>query len=651
MRHWLSFIEGSISQIFFQLSLLCSILSLQIQLFGQTNLTIDPDSTLSNNTSIYDFGIFYVPKTQEAASDFFDNQVHLNAIRLNIIESALNNASNLNDALTLLDNASSILQDISEKTDKVIFIFEKMPAWLSSSSDGSPAATPGWYVLNTRPPASYTDWNNMVTAIVNRIVNDYGINNAYFEIWNEPDLGSWTGTKEAYFQLFKATYSSIKNVNNSLPVGGPASNYWANNINYQTFNDYYSNASGDLSLIGELIDSTTTWNLPLDFISWHNFNLFTGSYQNAIDYIHYKCNTKGISVPPLMISEWNAPSEGRDTEMQRTFAIQTLKTFSQTPIETHVIAAWQDFSPSTQEFHQDYGLLSYGSIHKPVYYGLLNASKLDGNQVKISGPEALPSFCTLNGDTLNLLIANYAPLPILEGLNHTIYQHGVSILSLDSAGYIDLNNNNLNPLDSIYQGLITIPNNHPVNIAINDAISIYQYYQNIFQSQHEINVSINGVVGSHSGTISIIDSTENNYQFVYDSLRNTGNNQSDAITYIRNHQGLNSSNISMTNGHLQLFLEPNAIAFLQFVIPGIAKIEDLQKYALNIYPNPTQSTFFISSSKNPVGRILIKNMQGQVISDQVISDHESIIDLSNYSAGVYILESLDRQQTYKIVKE
>ena len=173
--------------------------------YGQTNINVYLNSITSNIGSKYEQGVFYVPKTNEAQTDFLNNGIHQNSIRLHIIESALNNTSNLTDCITYLDNFSSILQNLSYKTDKLLFIFEKMPAWLSSSSDGSPSSTPGWYVLNTKPPASWIDWNNMVNTVVDRIVNTYGISNAYFEIWNEPDLGSWTGSENEYFELFKKT--------------------------------------------------------------------------------------------------------------------------------------------------------------------------------------------------------------------------------------------------------------------------------------------------------------------------------------------------------------------------------------------------------------------------------------------------------------
>ena len=446
---------------------------------GQTTVTIYPDTIESNTGSKYTPGVFYVPKTAEAQADFLGNGIQQNAIRVNILESALNNTSNLPDCIAFLDGVSSILQDLSNKTDKLVFIFEKMPAWLSSSSDGSPATTPGWFVLNTKPPANYADWDAMVAALTDRVLNTYMIDNAYFEIWNEPDLGSWTGTSAEYFELYERTYDAIKSVDPQVPVGGPATNHWAKNINYQQPYGYITNSIADLSLIGPLIDSTTAWNKPLDFISWHNFNLEHQTNENAIAYITQKYAGLGSAVPELMVSEWNTPSAIRDTPIQRSYFIKSLIEMAETTIESNMVAAWQDFSQSSNEFHNDYGLLTYGSIHKPAYKALLLADRLNGDLVKTM--ESLPAdiVASVDGDTVSVLITNYAPPAFVEAFNHTLFEGQLNAEQLDNAGYINIAGNDISYLDSIYQGLITISSSNPINTAINNSISVYDHFSSI----------------------------------------------------------------------------------------------------------------------------------------------------------------------------
>jgi len=52
---------------------------------------------------------------------------------------------------------------------------------------------------------------------------------------------------------------------------------------------------------------------------------------------------------------------------------------STTGVSQQVVAAWQDFEEEPEEFHNDYGLLTYGAIHKPFYYSLLMVNELQGS--------------------------------------------------------------------------------------------------------------------------------------------------------------------------------------------------------------------------------------------------------------------------------
>ena len=45
----------------------------------------------------------------------------------------------------------------------------------------------------------------------------------YYEVWNEPNLsGFWRGTMEQYFELYKVTATTVKNIDPLFKVGGPS---------------------------------------------------------------------------------------------------------------------------------------------------------------------------------------------------------------------------------------------------------------------------------------------------------------------------------------------------------------------------------------------------------------------------------------------
>lgn len=627
------------------------ILGISSNLYGQTTVNIYLDSIQLNIESKYQPGVFYVPKTTEAQNDFVNNGIKQNAIRLNIIEGALNNTSNLNDCLAYLDGISTILQDISDKTDEVLFIFEKMPGWLSSSTDGSPASTPGWFVLNTKPPSNYANWDAMVSAVVDRIINTYGISNAYFEIWNEPDLGSWTGTKNEFFELFKHTYDAIKSVDINIPVGGPATNHWGKNINYEPPYGYLSNQIADSSLIGQIIDSTYAWNKSLDFISWHNFNLVHQTNQNAIDYINQKYSGLGLPVPELMVSEWNTPSVIRDTPLQKSFFIKSQIEMAKTSIDNNMVAAWQDFNQSTNEFHNDYGLLTYGSIHKPSYKALILSNKLKGNIISNTSSAPADIVTTISNDTLNILITNYTPLAFIEAFNHTLFEEQFNANQIESAGYINVTTNDLSQLDSIYRGLIAIPSSNPINTAINNSIPIYNHLDSLQTSNRQFNLNVLGLNGVHSGINYTIDSTSNNYQFKYDSLITQGFTQANAIINITNNQSLEHKPANLINGKNSFSMQPNSIQLFQFVIPEILSVDELRnELNLLLYPNPTDNTVRIESEEI-IGKIQVSDFSGKILELINSNDKQSIINLSSYSSGVYFVKLLNWNKIFKIIRK
>lgn len=319
----------------------------QYSIVGQSIINVYPDSLVSPLNINFTPGCFFGPKTLPAYNDFMNNDIYQNAIRTNAIESALNNSSNLSECLTLLSTYQNDLISLSAKCNKLIFIFEKMPLWLSSHTDGSPAAIPGYYVYNTKPPANWDLWQIVVDSITSRIINKFGLSNAAFEIWNEPDMGSWTGTMSEYFELYKRTYDGIRSASKNAIIGGPSVNYWGNNIYWQPPYGYISNQLGDSSLIGQLLDSAASWNKVPDFISFHHFNITYQSFANACKYIQQKCNSLSIQQPEIIISEWNAPSAVRDKPLATSYMIKAQIEMAKTTIDNNSIAAWQDFNPST----------------------------------------------------------------------------------------------------------------------------------------------------------------------------------------------------------------------------------------------------------------------------------------------------------------
>ena len=152
------------------------------------------------------------------------------------------------------------------------------------------------------PPADMDKWAQVCVQIIKHY-ND-GWNNGfyydlhYFEIWNEPDLKDfWNGSVEEYCRLYRKTARKIKQYDSSIKVGGP------------TISNIF-----DESFINIFIDSIVTYNIPLDFFSYHFYyhpNPYYFKYAN--EYVRQKLNAAGLTDIPLINSEWNSYMISFDT--------------------------------------------------------------------------------------------------------------------------------------------------------------------------------------------------------------------------------------------------------------------------------------------------------------------------------------------------
>ncbi len=78
----------------------------------------------------------------------------------------------------------------------------------------------GW----TYPPKDYQKWADLVYAWVKHSVEKYGkaeVESWYWELWNEPNIGYWSGTVEEYCKLYDYTAQAAKKALPSIRLGGP----------------------------------------------------------------------------------------------------------------------------------------------------------------------------------------------------------------------------------------------------------------------------------------------------------------------------------------------------------------------------------------------------------------------------------------------
>ena len=109
--------------------------------------------------------------------------------------------------------------------------------------------------------------------------------------------------------------------------------------------------------------------------------------------------------------------------------------------------------------------------------------------------------------------------------------------------------------------------------------------------------------------------------------------------------------IEKSNGNIHLsegFINPNILVAL--------KIEDYDELTgIRIYPNPVKDDLHIEFSKNDTYELHLFDVTGKEIFVKPENGLRSVINMSGYPAGIYILSVVDRNnkrvKTFKFRKE
>jgi len=78
----------------------------------------------------------------------------------------------------------------------------------------------GW----THPPNDYDKWGELIFQWVRHSVERYGqreVESWYWEVWNEPDIGYWSGTPEEFQKLYDYAADGLKRALPTARIGGP----------------------------------------------------------------------------------------------------------------------------------------------------------------------------------------------------------------------------------------------------------------------------------------------------------------------------------------------------------------------------------------------------------------------------------------------
>lgn len=113
------------------------------------------------------------------------------------------------------------------------------------------------------PPKDYAKWGQLCFQWARHCAEKYGSAEAeswYWEVWNEPNIDYWKGTRQEYFELYDHAVHGVRQALPSARVGGPET---AGGPGGSFLHDFLEHCARGTNFATRQIGS------PLDFIAFH----------------------------------------------------------------------------------------------------------------------------------------------------------------------------------------------------------------------------------------------------------------------------------------------------------------------------------------------------------------------------------------------
>ncbi|ADB34402.1 Xylan 1,4-beta-xylosidase [Kribbella flavida DSM 17836] len=245
-----------------------------------------------------------------------------------------------------------------------------------------PSRTVFAYGAIISPPRSYERWAELVRALVQHLVDRYGLDEVLgwdFEVWNEANLEVfWSGTKAEWMRLYDVSAAAVKSVDPRLAVGGPS-----------------SAAAG---WVDDLLAHAASVGSPVDFVSTHTYGSPPLDVRASLD-------RHGFGAARILWTEWGVTpthfNPVNDSVFSGVFLLRGMKSAAG---RVDALAYWvasdhfEELGRPPRLLHGGFGLQTVGGLPKPRYHALSLLSRL--------GPVELP--VTFDGDGANSLVEAWA---------------------------------------------------------------------------------------------------------------------------------------------------------------------------------------------------------------------------------------------------
>lgn len=289
------------------------------------------------------------------------------------------------------------------------------------------------YNPNICMPRSLNEWSEYIKKFIRFLLERYGkeeVEQWYFEVWNEPDLGVFfAGTQADYFKLYETTARAVKSVDENLRVGGPS--------------------TSACKWLPEFLDFCEKNDVPCDFVSTHHYpgdafgNMFSLKHmmkttwdaaknekslgETIRDMFYQPENVKTwdkgalakmdreakkqVGDKPLFITEWNSMAvfgaPVHDEKYSAAFAVKSCLDLDNS-LEAYMFWCCSDLYEEQfmlpKPFVGCFGIVSNDGIPKPNFWGFKLLSQLYPKRLKLEDTGDLDCGAFTDGKNVQILM-------------------------------------------------------------------------------------------------------------------------------------------------------------------------------------------------------------------------------------------------------
>jgi xylan 1,4-beta-xylosidase len=241
-------------------------------------------------------------------------------------------------------------------------------------------------------------WRDLIDAFVRHVRERYGVAEVrhwYFEVWNEPNLDDFweRADQRAYFELYNVTARTIKAVDPTLQVGGPA--------------------TAGAAWIPEFLEHAHQSGAPVDFVATHSYGVDGGfldedgqsdtklspspdAIVGDVRRVRQQIRASPFPSLPLYFTEWSTSYTPRDAVHDSYIsAPYILSKIKATQGLVQGMSYWtytdlfEEPGPPPTPFHGGFGLINREGIRKPAFFAYKYLHALRGKEIPTADAESL----------------------------------------------------------------------------------------------------------------------------------------------------------------------------------------------------------------------------------------------------------------------